>query len=224
MGDRPRLLDLYSGAGGSAVGYHRAGFEVVGVDHLPMPRYPFEFHEADALEYLAAHGHEFEAVHASPPCQRYSVGTKRWEGRASRHPDLVPVTRAALVANGRPWVVENVMGAPLRFAALLCGTMFGLRVYRHRLFESSALLFSPPHPRHRETTGSHRGYSYQHPFVCVAGHNFHMGEAAAAMGIDWMACRRELSQAVPPAYCEFIGRQLMRVVRPEVEASSCPSS
>jgi DNA (cytosine-5)-methyltransferase 1 len=208
---RPRLLDLFAGAGGSAVGYHRAGFEVVGVDHVPQPRYPFRLVVTDALEYLRGRGREFDVVHASPPCQRYSVGARRWPHRGRHHPDLVGAIRAALEACGRPWVIENVVGAPLRRPVLLCGTMFGLRIYRHRCFEASFVLFAPDHRRHRETTGSHRGYSSGHPFVCVAGHNFRLAEASAAMGIDWMRTRAELANALPPAYTHFLGRQLLRL-------------
>jgi len=102
---RPRLLDVFSGAGGSAVGYHRAGFDVVGIDNRPMPRYPYEHHVADALEYLAEHGHEFDVIHASPPCQAYSI-TKHSHDK--EHPDLLPSKRRALQALGKPYVIENV--------------------------------------------------------------------------------------------------------------------
>lgn len=194
------------------MGYARAGFEVIGVDHRPQPCYPFDFCLADALEYLAAHGREFDVIHVSPPCQRYSQGTKRWKGRSETHPDLIGPTRGALVASGKPWVIENVVGAPLVRPVLLCGTMFGLRVFRHRLFESSIVLFAPDHSPHNGTTGAHRGYSTavsgRNGYLCVAGHNFERHAAARAMGIDWMGSRKELSQALPPAYCEFIGKQL----------------
>ena len=110
MTAKPRLLDLFCGAGGAAMGYYRAGFDVVGVDIKPQPRYQFEFHQGDALEYCAAHGYEFDVIHASPPCQAYSV-TRSIHG--NEYPDLVAVTRAALQATGKPWVIENVVGAPL---------------------------------------------------------------------------------------------------------------
>jgi DNA (cytosine-5)-methyltransferase 1 len=212
---RPRLLDLFCGAGGCAMGYHRAGFDVVGVDNRPMPRFPFEFHQSDALEFLSEHGREFDAIHASLPCQRFTIG-RHIHASTLRHPDLIDPVRRALLRLGVPWVIENVMGAPLHRPIILCGTMFRLRVLRHRAFESSHLLFSPPHRKHPRgnLTDSHHGYSDgSKRFVCVAGHNFVRTAAEHAMGIDWMKTREELSQAIPPAYTEWIGRQLLRIVR-----------
>jgi DNA (cytosine-5)-methyltransferase 1 len=213
---RPRLLDLFCGAGGAAVGYSRAGFEVVGVDIRPQPRYPFRFIQGDALDYIRRHGWEYDAVHASPPCQRYSIGSVRSASKGLQHPDLVGPCRDLLQRVSSLWVIENVIGAPLRHAALLCGTMFGLRVFRHRLFEASFLLLAPPHRRHDGSTGAHRGYttarSGRNGYVCVAGHNFELSAARRAMGIDWVATRAELAQAVPPAYSEFVGRQLRAVL------------
>ena len=116
----PRLLDLFCGAGGAGMGYHRAGFEVVGVDIKPQPRYPFEFHQADALTFVAEYGDRFDAVHASPPCQRFSDLAKR-NGNADEWPDLIEPLRPILRMIGRPYVIENVEGAPLRDPAMLCG-------------------------------------------------------------------------------------------------------
>ena len=150
---KPRLLDLFCGAGGCSVGYSRAGFDVVGVDNRPMPRYPFTFVQGDALEYLAAHGGEFDAIHASPPCQRYSVLAAMHPDR--EYPDLLQPARELLEASGKPWVIENVETAPMEreanlfgFGVLLCGSMFGLGVprgylRRHRCFETS---FPVPQP------------------------------------------------------------------------------
>ena len=207
---KPRLLDLFCGAGGAAMGYHRAGFDVVGVDIKPQPRYPFEFHQGDALEYCAAHGAEFDAIHASPPCQRYTVAQNAAKN-AHNHPDLVEPTRAALQATGKPWVIENVVGAPLVHPFMLCGLSFGLQVKRHRMFETSFFVMVPP--------CQCKGADY---FV-IFGHevrNRRHGQAAGrknniavgrkAMDIDWMT-RGELSQAIPPAYTEHIGRQLIDV-------------
>lgn len=197
---RPRLLDLFCGAGGAAMGYHRAGFDVVGVDIKPQPHYPFEFHLGDALEYCAEHGQEFDVIHASPPCQHYTWSAARWH---KNHPDLVDATRAELQKTGKPFVIENVIGAPTKTVIRLCGMMFGLELIRHRNFETSLLCFQPYHRRHLPD------------FATVAGHG---GERPSkfsywqkAMGIDWMD-KYELTQAIPPAYTEFIGKQIMRAL------------
>jgi DNA (cytosine-5)-methyltransferase 1 len=191
------------------MGYHRAGFDVVGVDINPQPHYPFEFHQADAMTFPLD---GFDAIHASPPCQRYTVARKIHDS-GERHPDLVDATRERLVVAGVPWVIENVIGAPLQQAVVLCGTMFGLKVFRHRLFESNVMLFAPPHPQHDGSTGSTNGYSTRargrNGYICVAGNNYIRTEGAEAMGVDWHMTRRELSNAIPPAYTEFIGRQLL---------------
>ncbi len=202
------------------MGYHRAGFEVVGVDIKPQPHYPFEFHQADALEYCREHGAEFNALHASPPCQQYSRVSGRSIKARGRHryPDLVPTCRKVLDHAGIPWVMENVEGSTLRFAVTLCGSAFGLDVRRHRLFESSILLLSlgcahwRQTPRFRTLDSRRRGR-----LACVVGVHGHLnysGEAELrqrAMGIDWMTTR-ELSQAIPPAYTEYIGRQLIAML------------
>jgi DNA (cytosine-5)-methyltransferase 1 len=209
---KPRLLDLFCGAGGCSVGYARAGFEVVGVDINPQPRYPFEFHQADALEFLKAHGREFDAIHASPPCQRYSEVTRCIPGRAQKHPDLVDPTRELLQRSGRQWVIENVPGAPLRDPLLLCGTMFGLRVIRHRLFESSVFLWSPGqqcwHPQRGKVGGTGVRGKKPGDWISVAGSPT-VAVAGPAMGIAWPMSRKELANAIPPAYAEFIGKQLL---------------
>jgi DNA (cytosine-5)-methyltransferase 1 len=197
------------------MGYHRAGFDVVGVDLLDKPRYPFEFHQADALAYLAEHGAGFDAVHASPPCQAYSV-TRHLPGTHGA-PMLVDVTRAALVALGRPWIMENVPGAPMPAAVVLCGTMFGLgaecpggwrELRRHRLFE------------HHPDVAAWPPYTCQHGrrSIGVYGHGANgagqrgfagsAAQAAAALGIGWMT-RDGLAQAIPPAYTEHLGAALL---------------
>jgi len=165
--------------------------------------------QGDALAYGEAYGREFDVIHASPPCQKYSWAAKRW---AVERADLVPATLALLDRIGRPFVVENVLSAPLRHAVVLCGTQFGLGVIRHRLFESNYVLFAPGSPcRH---VGTVRGGAY----VTVAGHGGDnikgRGSRAAkqaAMGIDWMS-DQELNEAIPPAYTEWIGRQLLAAI------------
>jgi len=219
---KPRLLDLFCGAGGTAAGYQRAGFHVVGVDIAPQPRYVGdEFHQADALEFLADHGHEFDAIHASPPCQGYSVLAKR-TGVGDRWPRLIEPLRDLLEASGRPWVIENVVGAPLRTPMMLCGTMFpGLRVLRHRLFESNVGLLAPgpcrkPHPLCHTVDKRKRHYGQTDEwtdFVQVnGGANCSVAAARDAMGIAWMT-KSELNESIPPAYAEHVGGQLLQHLR-----------
>jgi DNA (cytosine-5)-methyltransferase 1 len=226
---KPRLLDLFSGAGGSAVGYHRAGFEVVGVDLAPQPRYPFEFHQADALTFPLD---GFDAIHASPPCHDHS-SLSSLSGLDAIHAsppchdhsslsslsgldgtgDLLARTRVRLASTGLPWVIENVPGAPMRADVLLCGEMFGLRTYRHRRFELSGFFaLTPAHPPHRVRTSSKKRRACWDAglHVSVTGDvGTYVG--SQAMGIDWMT-GNELSQAIPPAYTEHIGCYLRRVL------------
>ena len=201
---RPRLLDLFCGAGGAAMGYHRAGFDVVGVDIKPQKNYPFEFRQADAMTYPLD---GFDAIHASPPCQGYSRLAVMHPGRT--YPMLVGETRDRIA--GLPHVIENVEGAPLVEPVMLCGSMFGLGVERghlrrHRLFECTFPALTPPCQHIGPAVGvyGHGGHSGKHRMLYKA-------EAAIAMGIDWMT-RDELCQAIPPAYTEFIGRRLMEAL------------
>lgn len=210
---KQRLLDLFSGAGGCAVGYACAGFDVVGVDVAAQKHYPFEFHQADALEYCAQHGHEFDVIHASPPCQGYSK-TQSIHNTYGKHPRMIEQVRAALMKTGRPYVIENVPGAPLINPLLLCGSMFpGLRVYRHRLFEiNPPILCAPASCNHSFSMPPSKGVYHTletKDFITCVGHNFKAADGCIAMGIDWMT-RAELAQAIPPSYTEFIGRELMR--------------
>lgn len=220
-----RLLDTYCCAGGVAVGYARAGFEVLGVDKDPQPNYPFEFIQADALEFLSATRfvrNSFDAIHASPPCQAFTDLQKQ---NKRTYPELIAPTRALLEEIDLPYVIENVEGAPLIDPIVLCGTMFpGLRVLRHRLFESNIPLESPPHGPHplvftHDKRKAHYGLLDQDTaFVQVTGGgNATVANKAAAMGIDWMT-GHELNEAIPPAYTEHVGRQLAAHVRMEIAA------
>jgi DNA (cytosine-5)-methyltransferase 1 len=213
---KPRLLDLFCGAGGAGMGYHRAGFEVVGVDIKPQPRYPFMFVQGDALEFVRRNGKHFDAIHASPPCQAHT-SLRRLQG-GKEYPDLVAPTRDALRAAGLPYIVENVVGAPLMNPVQLCGSSFGLDLRRHRLFESNAVLLVPAcdhawqTPRFRSLDARQKSLS---SVIGVHGHMNYSGEFAlrcAAMGIDWMT-NAELTQAIPPAYTEHLGHQLLNAAQ-----------
>lgn len=198
---KPRLLDLFCGAGGAGYGYALAGFEVVGVDIKPQPHYPFSFLQADAMSFPL---HGFDVIHASPPCQAYSR-CQRFLKKPDAYPDLLPAMRHRLLAAGVPWILENVVGAPMPSSVVLCGSMFGLQVIRHRLFESSHILFAPGACAHQGRTQEYGG-----PYVCVAGNMFRLEDARRAMGIAWMGCK-EISQAIPPVYTQWLGRQLKEV-------------
>ena len=213
--NRPRLLDLFCGAGGAGMGYHRAGFDVVGVDIAPQRHYPFEFVQADAMTYTLD---GFDAIHASPPCQDHM---------RTPHPNrhgtgwMLTAIRRRLKAAGVPWVIENVPGAPMRADYELCGCMFSLRnLRRSRWFETSWDGFE-----------MHLCHDHTEPAISVVGHgtptwvrqklgyNPTIAQYRAAMGITWMN-RNELSQAIPPAYTEHIGRALLD----QVTATANPST
>jgi len=201
---RPRLLDLFCGAGGASMGFAMAGFEVVGVDLEPQPNYPFEFHQADALEFLDAidvHGNGwdgwFDAIHASPPCQRYANVT-RWRGNADDHPDLLGVTLDALADRRTLWVVENVPEAIPEPDLMLCGSMFNLTVRRHRHFLSSVPLSPPP------LSGCRHGDMF--PFM-----HKHERSYADAMECAWMSSL-DAREAIPPAYTRWIAGQVLEAL------------
>lgn len=217
-----RALDLFCGAGGAAMGLHRAGFEVVGVDIRPQPNYPFEFHQGDAMTWPLE---GFDFIWASPPCQAYTLMANRWRGGsdvADGHPDLIGPVRDRLRASDIPWVIENVMGAPLCHPLKLHGGMFGLGVYRPRLFESSLLLFASPARKPSEQVGVYGKrpdtrtlWRRRDGSVALRAANS-IEEASKAMEIDWMEWD-EIVESIPPAYSEFIGRQIMRALRAKAE-------
>lgn len=212
---RPLLLDLFCCAGGAGVGYYRAGFDVVGVDIVPRPSNPLPFIQADAMKLDPKFIALFDAIHASPPCQSYSDLAKR-NGNADEWPRLIEPVREMLIASGKPYVIENVEGAPLRDPVVLCGTMFpGLRVLRHRLFEANFPIGTPPHGKHPKVhtfdkRKSHFGKTDEwKDFVQVTGGgNSTLAAARDAMGIDWMS-KGEINEAIPPAYAEHIGRHMI---------------
>ena len=214
-----RLLDLFCGAGGSAVGYYRAGFtDITGVDNRPMPRYPFHFIQGDALEYLVEHGSEYDVIHASPPCQGYSRMRHLPWLKDRVYPMLIDPVRDLLIKTGKTYVIENVEDAPLLNGVTLCGLMFGMNLYRHRKFESNILLWGKPHIRHEvpifQSRFINKRYSAAAGVMGVFGHTTGttLETSKTALGIDWMN-RDEITQAIPPAYTEYIGKQLMAVLR-----------
>jgi DNA (cytosine-5)-methyltransferase 1 len=192
------------------MGYHRAGFEVVGVDIKPQKNYPFEFHQGDAMTWPLD---GFDAIHASPPCQHYSAITQvHGQAVIDSHPDLVEATRERLVKSGAPYVIENVVGAPLLGHLLLCGTMFaGLEVRRHRIFEGDVPVFGPAscnHSGYAVPVYGHSGAGANRGRERERGRSNGVADWARAMGIDWMT-GHELAESIPPAYTEYIGKQLM---------------
>jgi len=211
------LLDLFCGAGGVARGYADAGFEVVGVDIAPQKNYPYEFHQGDALEYLdSVDLSQFSVIHASPPCQRYTTMLGNNLKARNEHPDFLPITRVALQKTGLPYIIENVAGSPLIRAIMLCGGMFeGLRVYRHRYFESNIFLFQPHHFVHKVKAAHSSAIPKNGEFWSIAGHFGQKDDAQKAMGINWMKTAKEIANAIPPAYTHFIGLQLINFLEVE---------
>lgn len=203
---KPRLLDLFCGAGGSAKGYKDAGFHVTGVDIKPQPRYVGDvFIQGDALEYLREHGHEYDVIHASPPCQfAAQMFNPRKPEKRQEHQNLIPKTRALLQQLGKPYVIENVKGARKHLVnpLMLHGSMFGLPVFRDRYFEMSHPIYFTPVPRRDYTPVPINSSSK------VGNKSKPTKIMAQAMNIDWMI-RSELRQAIPPAYTEFIGKQMI---------------
>lgn len=219
-GRRPRLLDLFCCQGGAAKGYTDAGFDVTGVDKDPQPRYPFRFVQADAIAFVLEHGAEFDFIHGSPPCQ-HDTDCQRIRG--NDHPDLIGPTRTALETVGRPWVMENVGGAvaKLRGPVMLCGIMLGLRVYRHRYFETGGgfTLPQPEHPAHtvpqakmgRPVPPGHYGQ--------YVGNFSGVQQARDILEVPWMN-RDGIRECIPPAYSEHIGRVTLTHLRPVLEVAA----
>lgn len=210
---KTRLLDLFCGAGGASMGYYMAGFEVEGVDIKPQKHYPFKFYQADALEFPLD---GYDAYHASPPCQPWSRIRKLTiaQGNAKVYPELLVPIRERLKGTGKPSVIENTVGAPLIDPIKLCGSSFYLLVRRHRLFECNFELFRLPCCHYREVKNKpplHRLTGKSRVVGCYGngrGKGDNLALWSEAMGINWMT-RKELSQAIPPVYTEYIGKYLM---------------
>lgn len=224
-----KLLDLFCGAGGCTRGYQCAGFQVRGIDSRLQKRYVGEeFVQADALEYLSGliesrEIREFDVIHASPPCQAYS----KMKGLTTKqHPELVDAVRKLLWQSSLPYVIENVAGSPLYCPLVLCGTMFGLNTLRHRYFETNPMIFFPPFTcnHHKPVVKANRAGDWKKEFICIVGHFTDAGEGRKVMGIDWMT-RDELSQAIPPAYTEYVGKQLIGILNNRLcQPESCDTN
>jgi len=203
---KPRLLDLFCGAGGCSVGYHRAGFDVTGVDLYDQPNYPFRFVQTDALNIHFIDS--YDVIHASPPCQNYCWCTTKARNNGKTYPDLIEQTRELLIGSGKPYVIENVVGAPLHHPTYFEGMMFGLGVIRRRRFETNWWL---PQPMYIKRKGTVKDRTY----CSVAGNggdgSNRVGDWKRAMDINWMT-REEIKQAIPPAYTEYVGRYLMGMI------------
>lgn len=213
---RLRALDLFCGGGGAGMGLHRAGFDVTGVDVESQPAYPFPFLRADATTIDFA---RFDLVWASPPCQAFTAYKRRY-GHVAERPNLIPVMRDKLKAWGGPWIIENVPGAPLESPVTLCGSMFGLDVRRHRIFECSFGVTQPKCRHELQTPRFPQATNRKNlrRTVEVGVWRIPLETQQKAMGIDWMALE-ELSQAVPPAYSEFLGRAALRHIEAKKEAA-----
>jgi hypothetical protein len=223
---KPKLLDLFCCGGGASRGYHAAGFDVTGVDIKRQPNYPFKFVRADALEYVREHGHLYDAIHASPPCQGYSphvssAGSKWVPTEGKNEPRLIGPCRDLLLATGKPFVIENVVGArdDMRISLKLCGTMFGLPISRHRLFESNVWIEQPQVHSCRGVAkkfAAAKGWSYRDMSVTGKGRGAGTADRwKEILGIppSEILTQHQLAECIPPAYAEHIGRYLMAAVQ-----------
>lgn len=207
-----KLLDLYCGVGGASMGYSRAGFEVTGVDLKHGKRYPFNYIRANVLEILAdiEFLNGFDVIHASPPCQTHSI-TKNLriaQGKSTSKIDLIPETRAGLIQSSKPFIIENVMGSPLIDPIMLCGSAFGLKVRRHRIFESNIKLTGLicNHKKQGRPVGVYGSLNDEIPNGGKTAKT--ISEAREVMGIEW-GIWTELVEAIPPVYTEYLGKQMI---------------
>jgi hypothetical protein len=216
--DRPIVIDAFCCAGGASMGYHRAGFRVIGIDRDEQPDYPFEFVRGDAIALLPELVEHYRPVlvGGSPPCQAAcALTTGSNAARGFTYPQLIPAFREACEATGLPYVIENVAGAPIRKDLRLCGEMFGLGVIRHRYFElgGGAKASQPAHPRHRgRVSGYRHGKWFDGPYFQVYGDGGGKGSVKQwqdAMGMPWVSDRKHLAEAIPPAYTAYIGAELL---------------
>ncbi|MFD1776675.1 DNA cytosine methyltransferase [Paenibacillus rhizophilus] len=206
-----KALDLYCCGGGAGRGLHQAGFEVTGVDINPQKRYPFKFIQSDVMQLSIDFLREFDFIWASPPCQAYTLAGTQWRREGKEYPDLIEATRAMLIESGVPWVIENVPEAPLKNPVVLCGAMFGLKTYRHRLFESSFKIEQPEHPPHVAKSTKMGRPPKEGEFMQIVGHFSGVPQAREIMGLPGLN-QYELAQAIPPAYSKYIAEQFFKSI------------
>ncbi|WP_281278020.1 DNA cytosine methyltransferase [Paenibacillus rhizophilus] len=202
---------MFCCGGGAGRGLHQAGFEVTGVDIEPQKRYPFRFIQSDVMTLSIDFLREFDFIWASPPCQQYTLAGTQWRREGKEYPDMIDATRDMMVESGVPWVIENVPEAPLRNPVILCGTMFGLRTYRHRLFESSFTIQQPEHPEHVARSTKMGRPPKDGEFLQIVGHFSGVPLAREIMGLPGLN-QYELAQAIPPAYSRYIANEFLRSI------------
>lgn len=206
---KPKLLDLFCCGGGASLGYEQAGFDVVGVDIEPQRNYQGSFVQADAFEYLSKHHKNFDAFHASPPCQAYSKSSMQFRLVNKIYAELIEPIRQAFNDIGKPFVIENVPGAPLENPIQLCGQMFGLRTYRHRLFETNWRIEQPFHAAHAARNAKMGRKPKSDEYIQYVGHFSGVAIVQEMTGLTWLN-QYELAQSIPPQYAKFVGEQLLR--------------
>ena len=206
-----KLLDLYCGGGGAGYGYRLAGFTVMGVDIEAQPKYRGEFVQSDAIAYLMDNFRDYDVIHASPPCQAYSLASMQHRANGKKYPDLIEKTREALIFTGKPYVIENVPRSPLLNPIELCGAMFGMKTYRHRLFESNMDIQAPFHPKHVAKNTKMGRRPKDGEYIQYVGHFSGVEVVQKMTGLNWLG-QYELAQSIPPQYTKCIGDQLMKIL------------
>lgn len=206
-----KLLDLYCCGGGAGFGYEQAGFKVTGIDIEPQPKHRGLFIQADAIEYLKKHYQDYDVIHASPPCQAYSMASMQFRKAGKKYVDLIEETRQELIKTGKPYIIENVPDSPLINPIVLCGAMFGMKTYRHRLFESNIQIEQPLHPAHNAPNAKMGRKPKEGEFIQYVGHFSGVKMVQDMTGLHWLG-QYELAQSIPPQYTKYIGEQVIKYI------------